>query len=101
MKREIGIFMLALAVVGGCAAKSNTCVPGQSSACVCSDGAPGAQVCGGDSTFGACSCAVGGSNGGRDMAVAGNVGGNGSGDMSSATSSGSKRLFVTSTSYAG
>ncbi|MFO0681979.1 MAG: putative metal-binding motif-containing protein [Sandaracinus sp.] len=56
-----------------------TCVSGSTQACVCDDGSTGAQRCGDDGRFGACSCAVrdagagdagatpdGGSDGGLD-----------------------------------
>jgi hypothetical protein len=33
------------------------CIPGQSAACACTDGATGAQICLDDGTFGACVCA--------------------------------------------
>jgi len=103
MKRELGL-LLALFVVAGCGGKGNSCVPGMSAACVCSDGSGGAQVCGGDGTYAACDCGgagnVGG-NGGDDMAMGGGGSGGGGSGGGGGTSTGSKRVFVTSTLYAG
>lgn len=39
------------------------CTPGYSMGCACADGRQGAQLCGADSTFGACSCAGSGAQG--------------------------------------
>jgi hypothetical protein len=66
--------MVTVGLVAGCGSKSNSCVPGQSTACVCGDGSGGAQVCQHDGTFGACMCRVvgggtGGNSGGDDMAM--------------------------------
>ena len=103
MRRWFAISILMTAAAG-CGAKS-TCVPGQSAACVCSDGTGGAQVCKGDGSFAACQCASGGSD---DMGTGGNgtggngTGGNGTGDMGGGVvSTRQKRVFVTSTNYAG
>lgn len=96
-----GIVLLTL-ITAGCGAKS-TCVPGQSIACVCADGAGGAQVCKGDGSYAACQCGATANGGGDDMA-GGGTGGNASGGGDMATgggSSGAKRLFVTSSTYAG
>jgi hypothetical protein len=96
-------FVLLTLITAGCGAKS-TCVPGQSTACVCSDGTGGAQVCRGDGTFAACQCASGATSPGGDDMGTGGVGGNGNGssggDMAVA-SRGQKRVFVTSTAYTG
>ena len=45
--------LLAASCGGG---DSATCVPGTSIACTCTNGLSGAQVCGADETYGACSC---------------------------------------------
>lgn len=42
----------------GCGPSTATCVPGQSAACACTNGAAGAQVCGADGHFLACICEV-------------------------------------------
>lgn len=71
--------MLLLTLIGaGCGSKS-TCVPGQSAACVCSDGSGGAQLCQHDGTFGACMCGSGGDTSGSNGS-----GGNSAGDMATA-----------------
>jgi len=94
-----GLLLLTL-ITAGCGAKS-TCVPGQSAACVCSDGAGGAQVCRGDGTFGVCQCGTsvgnggGGAGGGGGTTVVGDDMAMGGG------STGQKRVFVTSQAYAG
>jgi hypothetical protein len=102
-------FLLLTLITAGCGANS-TCVPGQSAACVCSDGTGGAQLCKGDGSFAACQCASGASSGGsEDMGTGDNgsggngSGGNGSGDMATGgvVSTGQKRVFVTSSNYAG
>jgi hypothetical protein len=109
MKREIGLLLCAL-VVAGCGGKGSSCVPGQSTACVCSDGSGGAQVCRGDGTYGVCQCGATGNvggNGGGDMAMGGGgaggggSGGGGSGGGGGGSSTGQKRMFVTSAAYAG
>ena len=61
MKRELGLLLLL--AVAGCGGKGNSCVPGMSAACVCSDGSGGAQVCRGDGTYGVCECGATGSVG--------------------------------------
>jgi hypothetical protein len=75
----------------------NRCTPGQSTGCVCTNGDTGAQVCGSDGTFGACSCdSPGRTSGPRD-------GGDNSivpPDLRQASGTG-KRVFVTSASYSG
>ncbi len=102
-----GIALLTL-ITAGCGAKS-TCVPGQSEACVCADGTGGSQVCKGDGTYGACACGTtigtggnggssGGAGGGGSSGAGGGAGGAGGGG---GTTSGAKRVFVTSAAYAG
>lgn len=64
MKPPLGggrLWMITLVVlagtIAGCGAGgANECTPGQSIACVCTNGQSGAQTCGADGTFGACSC---------------------------------------------
>src|SRR5438874_13142268 len=86
---------LISALAAGCGGGSD-CTPGQSVACVCTNGSSGAQVCRSDRTFDACQCtSLNGGGGGGDMAMAGG-GGNGGGG-----GGGSKRVFVTSVGYAG
>jgi hypothetical protein len=99
-----GLLLLTLITVG-CGAKS-TCVPGQSAACICSDGTGGAQLCKGDGTFAACQCASGATSPGVGDDMATGTGGNGNtgsgGDMATGGNhTGQKRVFVTSSAYAG
>lgn len=98
-----GLVLLTL-ITTGCGAKS-TCVPGQSAACVCSDGSGGAQVCRGDGTFGVCQCGTAVGNGGNGNGGGGGGGGGttiGGDDMATGSvSTGQKRVFVTSQAYAG
>jgi hypothetical protein len=77
-------------------------VPGQSAACICSDGTGGAQVCKGDGTFAACQCASGATSpGGEDMGT-GVPNMQGGGDMAmGGVTPGQKRVFITSSAYAG
>ncbi len=123
MKRTFEIIMVvAGSLVAGCGGgNGNACVPGMSTACACSDGTQGAQVCRGDGTYGACQCA-GGPNGGNGMPMGGGGaggggggaagsngnggggsggGGSGGGGGGGGSSSGSKRVFITSTLYTG
>ncbi|HEX9101967.1 MAG TPA: hypothetical protein VF997_07180 [Polyangia bacterium] len=95
-------------VAAGCGGKS-TCVPGQSAACVCSDGMGGAQICRGDGTYDACACGTVGTGGngtggaGGGGTGGGGTGGGGGGGTGGAGggggSTGTKRVFVTSTAY--
>src|SRR5438132_10727847 len=88
--------MSGLAVSGsGCGGGGGDCTPGQSAACVCTDGRGGAQVCRSDRTFDACQCTAPVGGGGGDMAGGGGGGGGDGGG------GGSKRVFVTSVGYAG
>jgi hypothetical protein len=48
--------LLPLLMVVACAQTPARCVPGQSAACACPEGRTGAQICGPDGTFGACTC---------------------------------------------
>lgn len=97
--------------VGGCGGKS-ACVPGQATACACSDGRSGAQVCGRDGSYGACACdgtggnGVGGDDGVGDMATSsGPPATSGGDDMATGGggggTTGQKRVFVTSAEYTG
>ena len=102
--RGLFAILTSITFAAGCAAK-NSCVPGQSAACTCASGDTGAQVCENGGTYGACDCgghvSVGGNgsggNGGDDMAGGGGSGGGGGGGVTP----GQKRLFITSTAYAG
>jgi len=96
--RAIAILTL---ITVGCGGKS-TCVPGQSAACVCSDGTGGAQVCRGDGTYDACACGTvgtGGNAGNGGAGGGGGTGGAGGGGGGGGGSTGTKRVFVTSTAY--
>lgn len=56
------VVMVLVAAAMACSqpgSHASTCTPGASQACACSDGRNGAQVCGADGTFGACSCSGG------------------------------------------
>jgi hypothetical protein len=48
-------FLLTVLLGLGCASRA-PCTTGESAACTCTDGAPGAQVCGANHTFGFCVC---------------------------------------------
>jgi hypothetical protein len=98
--RGLFAILTSITFAAGCAGK-NSCVPGQSVACSCASGDTGAQVCENGGTYGACDCSgrvsVGGNGGGgNDMAGGGGGGGGGGG-----VTAGQKRLFITSTAYAG
>ena len=120
-----GIVILTL-ITAGCGGTS-ACVPGQSAACVCSDGTGGAQVCRGDGSDGACACGTvgtggngggGGDGGGTTVGGGGGAGGGGTGGGTGGGgtggggggggaggggggggSTGTKRVFVTSQIY--
>lgn len=77
---------LGVSLLAGCSNSSSTCITGQSVMCACVSGATGAQTCQPDGTYGACSCASG--DGGATS------GGDGGGQAG-------KRVFITSTMYAG
>lgn len=102
----LAVCAAAVAVASGaaCGGKS-TCVSGMSSACTCSTGAAGAQVCQADGSFGACVC-----NGGTGGGSGGSPGGGSGGGMAQNPGGGSgggsgggmgKRLFVTAQLYSG
>lgn len=59
--------MMALGLMACGSDQQDSCTPGQTADCVCSDGASGAQMCLPDETFGACACgqATEPSDGGR------------------------------------
>ncbi len=99
MKRGVGFLVLAL--VAGCSGgKGNSCVPGQSAACACSDGTSGAQICRGDGSYGQCVCGGGSPSSIGDMATGGS-GGGGGGSTNTGGGGGTKRIFVTSIGYSG
>lgn len=89
------LLFVPLALAAACAPHGSTCVVGQSSACTCTDGKSGAQVCQGDGTFGVCTCTGTDSPGSDD----GGTSNNPNPDMRS--SSGPKRVFVTKLTYSG
>jgi hypothetical protein len=84
----LSLGMLSAFACGGGAGGGSACTPGQSAACACTDGRMGAQLCGPDHSFGACTCT------GGDMASIHPP----PPDM--ATPPGPKRVFVTKTLYA-
>jgi hypothetical protein len=63
--------VVALSLFAGCGAGVSShpgaCTPGQSSACACTDGRMGAQVCQSDGTYAACDCTGGGGGGGNKI----------------------------------
>ncbi|MDP2269628.1 MAG: hypothetical protein Q8N23_10320 [Archangium sp.] len=54
--RQLGVVVVLVVVCGVSASCVNTCIPGKTEACACTDGRVGAQICRGNGTFEPCSC---------------------------------------------
>jgi hypothetical protein len=85
MKRDLppllalGLALATVSLLAACGSSNppgNRCVPGVSAACTCSNGNTGAQICGDDGKFGACSC-TGGTGSGGSSGSGGTTGGGG------------------------
>jgi hypothetical protein len=91
--------LLALALLCACSEGKSHCIPGASSACACSDGSSGAQVCRADGTFDICVCSV---VVGPDFSNLADLGRPVlASDLAPTLSGVPKRLFVTSNTYVG
>lgn len=76
------------------------CVPGTSQACSCTDGRMGAQLCQTNGAYASCTCTGTMSTGGG-MGSGGGTGSGGGGGGGGGGLAGTKRVFVTSTTYTG
>ena len=56
--RQLGVVVALVVVCGVSASCVNTCIPGKTEACACTDGRVGAQICRGNGTFEPCSCTL-------------------------------------------
>jgi len=72
--------LATLAILTACACGAPRCVPGSTSACVCADGASGAQTCNGGGSFGVCVCNASGIDGGSADGAATDAGTDGGAD---------------------
>lgn len=87
-------YVIALMLItSACASptsNNNSCVPGASTACACSSGSSGAQVCGDDGKYGQCVCGGSGAGGsaGNSSGTGGSTGAGGSTGSGGVTGSG-------------
>lgn len=68
-----GILLTVLAMGCGDSGTAPRCITGSTNACLCVGGQMGVQVCAADGTYGACVCAVPGTDAGADGAATGDV----------------------------
>ncbi len=93
------VVAVSFAGLAGCGVLDPHCVQGQSTACTCTDGKAGSQLCNARGTYDLCVCSGGSGTGGGNAGTGGGTGTGGGAATGGGSGSGPKRVFVSSIAY--